>query len=170
MYAHNTLPSHLTAASSHWLLRFLLAALIVLGARILADGVDVRQRPPFSERHVAFLAHNSGASDADGSIPTPTATSDAAAGSSCTTGAPHRCEVHDAAAWRHAVGSDEVAAAWERLSGAIMQEFIYDAWFSYLSPDREFPVEVRRLLNHAFGEVARRARSPRIDWGAAIIR
>jgi len=69
------------------------------------------------------------------------------------------------------VGSSVVAAAWERFSGAIIQEFIYDSWWSYLSPpDREFPAEVRWLLHHAFGEVARRARSPRVDWGSVLVR
>ncbi len=67
------------------------------------------------------------------------------------------------------MGSPEVAAAWERLSAAVVQEFVYDSWWAYISPDREFPAEVRRLLRRAFGDVARRARDPRVDWGGVLI-
>lgn len=40
-------------------------------------------------------------------------------------------------------------------------QFIYDAWYTSLTPDREFPAETRRILNTAFGTLAQRAR--RID-------
>ena len=56
------------------------------------------------------------------------------------------------------MGSPEVVAAWEVLSGAVVQEFIYDSWWSSLSPDVDFPAAVRGALNAAFGEVARAAR------------
>jgi len=62
------------------------------------------------------------------------------------------------ARWREAVGSPQVVAAWEVLSGAVVQEFIYDSWWSSLSPDVDFPAAVRGALNAAFGEVARAAR------------
>lgn len=47
-------------------------------------------------------------------------------------------------------------------------QFIYDAWFGQLSPDREFPAEVRWQLNHAFGQASRRAK--RLDWTSLLIR
>lgn len=47
-------------------------------------------------------------------------------------------------------------------------QFIYDSWFSQLSPDREFPSEVRWLLNHAFGQFCRRA--TRLDWIQLLVR
>ena len=37
-------------------------------------------------------------------------------------------------------------------------QFIYDMWYGSLTPDKEFPREVRRVLNTAFGELAARAR------------
>ena len=37
-------------------------------------------------------------------------------------------------------------------------QFIYDTWYGFLTPDREFPADVRRALNSAFGELAARAR------------
>ena len=37
-----------------------------------------------------------------------------------------------------------------------------------ISPDREFPAEIRRLLNEAFAEVAQRAR--RIDLRTLLLR
>lgn len=47
-------------------------------------------------------------------------------------------------------------------------QFIYDSWFSQLSPDREFPAEVRWLLNHTFGQFSKRAQ--RIDWTPLLVR
>lgn len=60
--------------------------------------------------------------------------------------------------WRDYVRSSVVEHAWETLCGSIVQEFIYDTWYCSLTPDREFPAEVRRILNHAFGQGAARAR------------
>ena len=37
-------------------------------------------------------------------------------------------------------------------------QFIYDIWYSTITPDKEFPAEVRRLLNSGFGQLAQRAR------------
>eukprot|EP00890_Picochlorum_soloecismus_P004147 jgi/Picsp_1/4733/NSC_02102-R1_protein len=64
--------------------------------------------------------------------------------------------------WREQVGSEAVCAAWENLAGAIVQEFIYDSWYSHLTPDTQFPAEVRALLNSAFGRLSQRAKSVEI--------
>ena len=45
-------------------------------------------------------------------------------------------------------------------------QFVYDAWFGSMSPDREFPAEIRRALNCAFGELA--VRSRRVDPRAIL--
>ena len=37
-------------------------------------------------------------------------------------------------------------------------QFVYDVWYGQLTPDHDFPAEVRGVLNHAFGELAARAR------------
>ena len=37
-------------------------------------------------------------------------------------------------------------------------QFIYDMWWGLLTPDKDFPRDVRRVLNDAFGELAFRAR------------
>lgn len=47
-------------------------------------------------------------------------------------------------------------------------QFVYDAWYMSLTPDREFPAEIRRLLNEAFSEVSQRAR--KIDLRMVLIR
>ena len=60
--------------------------------------------------------------------------------------------------WRSQVRSAVVEHAWDTLCGSIVQEFIYDTWYAMLTPDREFPAEIRRLLNYAFGTLASRAR------------
>ena len=64
--------------------------------------------------------------------------------------------------WREQVGSEAVCAAWENLAGAIVQEFIYDSWYSHLTPDTQFPAEVRALLNAAFGQLSQRAKKVQI--------
>lgn len=61
-------------------------------------------------------------------------------------------------AWRKDVDSEVVANAWFSFSGHIVQEFIYDTWYSHLTPDTEFPAEVRGLFNAAFGRLAKRAK------------
>lgn len=83
-----------------------------------------------------------------------------------STGAgPHRTHHHrhgkKPTQWRRNVGSKVVEHAWETLCGSIVQEFIYDTWYASLTPDKEFPAEVRRVLNYAFGQLALRAQ--RID-------
>lgn len=37
-------------------------------------------------------------------------------------------------------------------------QFLYDTWYAYLTPDMEFPAEVRRALNGAFGNLAQHGR------------
>jgi len=59
--------------------------------------------------------------------------------------------------WREQVGSEAVCAAWENLAGAIVQEFVYESWYSHLTPDTQFPAEIRALLNSAFGRLSQRA-------------
>lgn len=60
--------------------------------------------------------------------------------------------------WRERVQAPVVELAWETLCGSILQEFIYDMWWGLLTPDKDFPRDVRRVLNDAFGELAFRAR------------
>ncbi len=40
--------------------------------------------------------------------------------------------------------------------GAVVQ-FLYDLWWGHITPDTDFPKDVRRVLNSAFGELAVRA-------------
>mmetsp|Transcript_13710 Transcript_13710/g.41406 ORF Transcript_13710/g.41406 Transcript_13710/m.41406 type:complete len:1265 (+) Transcript_13710:304-4098(+) len=72
----------------------------------------------------------------------------------------------DGMRWRDKVRAPVVEQAWETLCGSILQEFVYDAWFGCMSPDREFPAEIRRALNCAFGELA--VRSRRVDPRAIL--
>jgi hypothetical protein len=159
-----------------------LALCVVVGPRLLAEGLEVRPRDPFAlRRRAACGAAGSAAEGADAEAQAAAAAppDPAHAGAaSAATPAPSAAAAAAAAgrahaadgAWRAAVGSAPVAAAWERLCGAVVQEFVYDSWYAAVTPDTEFPAEVRRLLNAAFGEVARRARSQRVDWGAVLVR
>ena len=44
------------------------------------------------------------------------------------------------------------------MSALSPMQFIYDMWWGLLTPDKDFPRDVRRVLNDAFGELAFRAR------------
>jgi len=55
----------------------------------------------------------------------------------------------------HAAAPQEQAGA--RRDRAPRAQFVYDAWYALLTPDRDFPRELRRLMNTAFGVIAARA-------------
>lgn len=74
----------------------------------------------------------------------------------------------DRDAWKKLVNAPIVECAWESFCGSIIQEWIYDSWFSMLSPDREFPAEIRRLMNEAFAEIAQRAK--KVDLRTLLLR
>lgn len=74
----------------------------------------------------------------------------------------------DRDAWKKLVNAPIVESAWESFCGSIIQEWIYDSWFSMISPDREFPAEVRRLMNEAFAEIAQRAK--KVDLRTLLLR
>ncbi len=38
-----------------------------------------------------------------------------------------------------------------------VMQFLYDLWWGHITPDTDFPKDVRRVLNSAFGELAVRA-------------
>lgn len=44
-----------------------------------------------------------------------------------------------------------------KLLRVLLAQFVYDAWYALLTPDRDFPRELRRLMNTAFGVLAARA-------------
>lgn len=64
------------------------------------------------------------------------------------------------------VGNEVVASAWEQFVMLIVQEWVYDAFWGFLSPDTTFPAEIRQLLHDAFGNVAERAH--RVDVNAVL--
>lgn len=74
----------------------------------------------------------------------------------------------DRDAWKKLVNAPIVESAWESFCGSIVQEWIYDTWYSLITPDREFPAEIRRLLNEAFAEIAQRAR--KVDLRTLLLR
>ncbi|KAK9836709.1 hypothetical protein WJX74_006496 [Apatococcus lobatus] len=61
-------------------------------------------------------------------------------------------------AWKSRVKAPVAEHAWETLCNSIVQEFIYDIWYAHITPDRDFPREIRHILNWGFGELAARAR------------
>lgn len=63
------------------------------------------------------------------------------------------------AGWRHLVRAPKVEDSWETLASCIVQEFVYDLWYVFITSDYEFPAAVRVVLNGAFGELALRGRA-----------
>ena len=63
------------------------------------------------------------------------------------------------AGWRHLVRAPKVEESWETLASCIVQEFVYDLWYVFITSDYEFPAAVRVVLNGAFGELALRGRA-----------
>ena len=55
--------------------------------------------------------------------------------------------------------SSELADAWQQFSSLVTQEFIYDCWWSCLSPDTRFPAHVRAVLNSAFAALLHRGKA-----------
>lgn len=55
--------------------------------------------------------------------------------------------------------SSELADAWQQFAGLVIQEFIYDCWWSCLSPDTCFPAHVRGVLNGAFAALLKRGKT-----------
>ncbi len=47
-------------------------------------------------------------------------------------------------------------------------QWIYDTWWAAMTPDKEFPAELRRIINSMLGEICVRAR--RLDARSLIIR
>lgn len=53
----------------------------------------------------------------------------------------------------------ELADEWDRFSGVVLQEFIYDAWWGRLSPDLRFVAHTRFVFNDAFAALLQRGRA-----------
>jgi len=45
---------------------------------------------------------------------------------------------------------------------------VYNSWYASLTPDKEFPAEIRHLLNMIFGELSQRA--SQVDPRAVLLR
>ena len=61
--------------------------------------------------------------------------------------------------WRSLVRAPKVEESWETFASCIIQEFVYDMWYVFITNDVEFPAVVRVILNGAFGELALRGRA-----------
>jgi len=58
----------------------------------------------------------------------------------------------DKGGWRAKCGSRVIEFAWNRLCNSIVQQWVYEAWWQVISPDREFPAHVR-WVRLCFGSV-----------------
>ncbi|CAM6072937.1 unnamed protein product [Sphagnum tenellum] len=70
--------------------------------------------------------------------------------------------------WRHNIDSPSVEVAVDELTKCLIDEWVTNLWYSSLTPDQEFPEELRLLINNVIGELARRVK--RVDLMALICR
>jgi sorting nexin-13 len=56
----------------------------------------------------------------------------------------------------------------DELTKCLIDEWVTNLWYSSLTPDQEFPEELRLLINNVIGELARRVK--RVDLMALICR
>lgn len=70
--------------------------------------------------------------------------------------------------WRHNIDSPSVEVAVDELTKCLIDEWVTNLWYSSLTPDQEFPEELRLLINNVIGELARRVK--RVDLMAFICR
>jgi hypothetical protein len=56
------------------------------------------------------------------------------------------------------IGDEVLIEAWTEFSNMMIQEFVYDACWNYLSPDVSVPRELRQRFNNAFAVILGRCR------------
>lgn len=61
-----------------------------------------------------------------------------------------------APSWKKKIDSPLVEAAIEDFINKILKDFVIDLWYSAITPDREFPEQIRVVIYGALGEVSRR--------------
>ncbi|XP_006655634.1 uncharacterized protein LOC102722219 [Oryza brachyantha] len=61
--------------------------------------------------------------------------------------------------WRSKVNSPPVEAAFEQFTRHLVTEWVTDLWYSRVTPDKEGPEELIRVVNTVLGEISVRARN-----------
>lgn len=60
--------------------------------------------------------------------------------------------------WKRNIDSPVVEVAVDEFTRKIVQEFVTDLWYSSITPDQEFPEQIRLVINDVIGEISQRVR------------
>lgn len=60
--------------------------------------------------------------------------------------------------WKRKVDSPVVEAAMSDFIDKILKDFVVDLWYSEITPDREFPGQIRAIIMDALGEISGRVK------------
>lgn len=58
--------------------------------------------------------------------------------------------------------------SWLHLICTPWPQWVYNTWYAALTPDKEFPAEIRHMLNSIFGELS--ARAAKVDARGLLLR
>ncbi|XP_061373422.1 uncharacterized protein LOC133315776 [Gastrolobium bilobum] len=62
------------------------------------------------------------------------------------------------AKWKRKIGSPVVEAAMSDFVDKILKDFVVDLWYSEITPDREFPEQIRAIIMDVLGEISGRVK------------
>lgn len=60
--------------------------------------------------------------------------------------------------WKRKIDSPVVEAAMKDFIDKILNDFVVDLWYSDVTPDREFPEQIRAIIMDALGEISGRVK------------
>ena len=60
--------------------------------------------------------------------------------------------------WKRKIDSPVVEAAMSDFIDKILKDFVVDLWYSEITPDREFPEQIRAIIMDALGEISGRVK------------
>uniref|UniRef100_A0A2N9F0S0 PX domain-containing protein n=1 Tax=Fagus sylvatica TaxID=28930 RepID=A0A2N9F0S0_FAGSY len=60
--------------------------------------------------------------------------------------------------WKRKIDSPVVEAAMSEFIDKILKDFVVDLWYSEITPDREFPEQIRAIIMDALGEISGRVK------------
>ena len=62
------------------------------------------------------------------------------------------------AKWKRKIDSPVVEAAMSDFIDKILKDFVVDLWYSEITPDREFPEQIRAIIMDVLGEISGRVK------------
>lgn len=114
------------------------AILVVTALRILTKEVEFRYKPQNETRPMTYLSYLGRKQLSLNDLQLSTAL--------------------PPAKWKRKIDSLVVEAAANEFIGKLLRDFVVDLWYSDITPDKEFPELVRRVIMEAIGEISGRVK------------